>query len=66
MHTSNSGLGENQLFSQIGMYKGNIVAVKKLDKCHITLERDENKELTAVGASCIFFHCASLNDNLLR
>ena len=36
------------MFSQIGLYKGNVVAVKKLDKYHIQLEGHEHKELAYV------------------
>ena len=46
--TTSSGLEEGQVFSQIGLYKGNVVAVKKLDKYHIQLEGHEHKELTYV------------------
>ena len=49
INTSSSGLGENQLFSQIGLYRGNVVAVKKLNKYHLNLDNSDNIELTNVG-----------------
>ena len=36
---------DSQIFTQVGMYKGNMVAVKKVTKTTVTMTRDDLLEL---------------------
>ena len=42
-------LGIRQLFTEVGTYKGNMVAILHVNKPRVTLDKTDFKELKAVG-----------------